>query len=164
MEYWDVLDSNRNLTGKTVLRGNPLKQDEYHLVVHVWIKNSKNQFLISKRTPNKSYPGMWETTGGSAVSGDDSLKTALKETLEELGLKLESHKGEIIFQMKRSTHPDFLDVWLFEQEVDLNTLKFQHDEVSAARWVDKEEIKKMILTGKFVPVFDYLDDLFKRYS
>lgn len=31
---------------------------------------------------------MWETTGGSAVAGDDSLTAALRETKEELGIDL----------------------------------------------------------------------------
>ncbi len=72
MEYWDVLDSNRNKTGKVILRGDAFNENEYHLIVHVWIKNSKNQFIISKRKNDKyPYPGLWECTGGSAVSGDD---------------------------------------------------------------------------------------------
>jgi predicted N-acetyltransferase YhbS len=40
-ELWDVYDKNRNKTGKIVERGKPMSQDEYHLVVEIWIKNSK---------------------------------------------------------------------------------------------------------------------------
>ena len=35
----------------------------------------------------------WETTGGSALAGDDSLTAALRETKEELGIDLDPQKG-----------------------------------------------------------------------
>ena len=44
-EIWDIYDENRNLTGKTIKRAeyiNKIKENEYHLVVHIWIKNDKN--------------------------------------------------------------------------------------------------------------------------
>lgn len=41
MEFWDILDRNGNKTGKTVERGKPMRQDEYHLVVQVWINQKK---------------------------------------------------------------------------------------------------------------------------
>ena len=37
MEYWDIYDRSGNKTGRTVERGMPMAQDEYHLVVHVWV-------------------------------------------------------------------------------------------------------------------------------
>ncbi len=43
-ELWDVYDENRNLTGKTISRKKFLSGNgEYHLVVHIWIKNSNNE-------------------------------------------------------------------------------------------------------------------------
>ena len=62
MELWDILDGNGNKTGKTVERGKTMRQDEYHLSVHIWIKNSNGEFLITKRTANKKIlPNMWAT-------------------------------------------------------------------------------------------------------
>lgn len=55
-ELWDIYDKNRRPTGRTVERGKPMRQDEYHIVVNVWIINSKGQWLISRRTPNKHLP------------------------------------------------------------------------------------------------------------
>lgn len=37
-EIWDIYDENRNLTGKTIKRAeyiNKIKENEYHLVVHI---------------------------------------------------------------------------------------------------------------------------------
>ena len=162
MELWDILDENRNKTGRTVQRGKPMKQDEYHLVVHVWIRNSKGEYLISKRTPNKTYPNKWETTGGSAIVGDDSLQAALREVKEELGVDLSTSKGKCVFSLKRQhrNFPDFLDVWLFKEDVDISKVVYQPEEVCDAKWATEEEIYSMIDNGEFVDVFTYLDDLF----
>lgn len=62
MELWDILDGEGNKTGKTIERGKRMGQDEYHLLVQVWIKNSNGEFLITKRSPNKKlFPNMWAT-------------------------------------------------------------------------------------------------------
>ncbi len=39
MEEWDLLNENRELTGKTHIRGEKLAPGELHLVVHVCIFN-----------------------------------------------------------------------------------------------------------------------------
>lgn len=163
MEIWDVYDENRVLTGKKVVRGIPMAQDEYHLVVHVWIMNSKKELLISKRTPNKTFPNMWECSGGSAVEGDSSMDAALREVEEEIGVVLDPERGRCLYTDKRQHHsfPDFRDVWLFEAEVELSELKFQEDEVSDAKWATMSEVRNMISDGTFISHFEYLDQLFE---
>jgi isopentenyldiphosphate isomerase len=164
-ELWDILDVNRNKTGRTVERGKPMKPDEYHLVVHVWIKNSKDEYLITKRTANKPYPLMWETTGGSAITGDDSLSAALREVKEEIGINIPTGKGKVFLSLTRQHDdcPDILDVWLFENiDIDINELTFQPEEVCDAKWAAPEQILNMIDEGVFVNVFTYLDELFRK--
>ena len=162
MEIWDIYDENRVKTGKTVRRGQPMAQDEYHLVVHVWIKNSNGQYLISKRTPNKTFPLMWESTGGSATTGENSLEAALREVKEEIGITLNPNMGKCVFRFKRQhiKCSDFLDVYLFEQDININDVVYQEDEVCGAKLVTKEEILNMIDKGEFVAVFKYLNELF----
>lgn len=163
MELWDILDEDGNKTGKTVERGKPMKQDEYHLVVHVWIKNSSGEYLISKRTPNKTFPNMWETTGGSAIVGDDSLQAALREVKEEIGVDLSPERGKCLFRLKRQhkDFPDFTDVWLFNEDVDIRKVVYQPEEVCGAKWATPAQIRALIEAGEFVGVFTYLDELFE---
>ena len=42
-EVWDIYDENRIKTGRTMIRGNEIKNGDYHLVVHVCIFNSKGE-------------------------------------------------------------------------------------------------------------------------
>ena len=54
MELWDAYDENRKPLGYTVKREKfDSLNNEYHIVVHIWIKNSKGEYLIQKRSSNK---------------------------------------------------------------------------------------------------------------
>lgn len=123
-ELWDIYDINRKPTGRTVERGKPMKSGEYHIVVNVWIRNSKGEWLISKRTPNKHFPLLWEPTGGSAVSGESSFDAAIRETREELGVELDPEKGKLFASATRQAKkfPDFLDVWVFEHDCSIDSV------------------------------------------
>ena len=163
-ELWDVLDEYCNKTGRLCERG-PMEQGEYHLVIHVWIMNEKGEFLISKRTSNKPFPNLWECTGGSAVAGDDSISTAIKEVKEELGITLDHKNGQLFKHYTRHFEDgsgDFVDVWLFRQTADLSEVVFQIDETCDAMLANKDKINQMIDDGIFIgrDIFPYLDELF----
>jgi 8-oxo-dGTP diphosphatase len=70
VELWDIYDKNRQKTGKIHERGKPISEGDYHLVVQVWIRNSKGEYLISKRHPNKPHPNLWECPGGSVLKDE----------------------------------------------------------------------------------------------
>lgn len=155
-EIWDVYDENRRKTGRVHRRGDFLRPGDYHLVVHVWIQNRHGEYLITKRAPNKGFPNMWETTGGSALQGDDSLRAALREVKEETGLTLVPESGKCILSYRRSDA--FTDVWLFRQEFDLEKVVLQEGETTDKMKADKNKIRALLKEGAFVP-FTYLDDL-----
>ena len=65
MEEWnDVYDAQRRRTGKTHLRGTPWAPGEYGLVVCVWVYDGRGRLLLTRRAPEKSFPGTWENSGG----------------------------------------------------------------------------------------------------
>jgi 8-oxo-dGTP diphosphatase len=152
MEIWDVLDREGARTGRTVARGQPLLPGEFHLVVDIWVRNRNGKYLISKRAPGKSYPGMWETTGGCAIAGEDSLTAALREVKEEVGLALTPTAGRIIHRThgKRSLFPSVLEIWLFDEDIPDVEPRCQAEEVSEAKWADKNEIAAMLEAGLFL--------------
>jgi len=165
-EYWDVLNADRNKTGRVHMRGTPMKAGDYHVVVHVWIWNKKGEFLISKRSPGIDLAGFWQTTGGSAVTGDTSLGAALRETQEELGVILDPFAGERFYTTRLEHDNDpggwFLDAWLFRAEVDLKEVVLQEGETCDAMWASRETILEMCAAGTFFDneKWSYMDELF----
>ena len=85
-ERWDLVDRNRIPTGQTRRRGEKAPPGIYHIVVLGWVINRKGEFLISRRSPEKSNPLLWETTGGAKQAGEDSLKAVVREIREEVGI------------------------------------------------------------------------------
>lgn len=155
-ELWDVYDENRNLTGRLQRRGDMLEDGVYHLVVHVWTRNSKGEFLLTRRSPNKGFPHMWEATGGSALAGDDSLTAAVREVREETGLTLDPTAGRCVITYRRENY--FCDVWLFHHEFDLNQVILLEGETCDKMRADAEQIRQMYRDGILVP-YCYLDEL-----
>jgi isopentenyldiphosphate isomerase len=54
----------------------------------------------------------------------------------------------------------FDDVYLIEQEVDIDNLSLQYEEVQNVKWASKEEIFSMIESGEFIPYYQSLIQLF----
>ena len=98
MEFWDLYTEDRKLTGIEHIRGEKLPENMYHLVVHVWIKNSKGEYLISQRSASRlTFPLMWECVGGSVLKGESSIDGAIREAKEEVGVELLPDNGKLIF-------------------------------------------------------------------
>lgn len=155
-EQWDVYDENRVLTGRLHRRGDPLGAGEYHLAVHVWQRNAAGEFLLTQRAPNKGFPNLWECTGGSALAGDDSLTAALREVREETGLTLDPTKGRRMMSIQGFDR--FTDVWLFENEFDLDAVALLPGETVDKMRATKEEILRMWHNGLLAP-YVYIEEL-----
>lgn len=156
-EIWDILDEERQMTGRVQRRGEELAKGDYHLVVHIWMRNSNGEFLLTKRSENKGYPLMWETTGGSALSGDDSLTAALREVEEETGIKLSADKGKVLFTHKREEA--FIDVYLFESvDIPLSDINLLEGETIDKGYFSLFDVISMYEEGKFVP-YPYFERL-----
>jgi isopentenyldiphosphate isomerase len=163
MEQWDILDEHGNKTGKIVERGTELEKGEFRLIIDAWIINSNKEFLISKRLPTKQpEPDKWNPVCGSAIAGEDSISAALRETKEELGITLDARNGKLI---KRFTGwlNALIDVWLFYQDVDIDTVVLQKEETDDVMWVTSSQLKQIIEKDGFISHgrIPYIDELFK---
>ena len=156
MELWDVYDADRRLTGRTMVRGERFQPGDYHLVVHICIRNSAGEMLIQRRQPFKQgFPGMWDVSvGGSAVAGDTSARAAEREVEEELGLTL--HLQGRTPHLSLNFNEGYDDFYIVDQDVDLSALHLQESEVAEVRWASKAEILELIRDGSFIPYHESL--------
>ena len=149
------------MTGRIHIRGEEVPQGFYHLVVHIWIRNSKGEYLISQRSADRpAYPLMWECVGGSVTKGEDSLTGALRETKEEVGLTLSPEDGKLVYSVVGRVvngvkFTDIVDVWLFEYDGPVSLDQATTKEVAQTDWMTKEQIKELFDTGKLVHTLGY---------
>lgn len=158
MEIWDLYDENRALIGEHT-RGVELPADSYHLVVHVWIKNSQGKYLISQRAESRpTFPLMWECVGGSVLKGESSLQGALRETREEVGVILSAENGRLLFSNTRKQYKDIMDVWLFTYDGDVSLENATTDEVRQTMWLDRNDLLRLKQENQLVHTLDYFFD------
>lgn len=145
MEILDIYDENRIFTGKTMNRERgkiALKDGEYVIQVKCWILNKENKILLTQRKADKYNGGMWEPTGGLAISGETSKQAITRELFEEIGLKVNEDTIDLI-DSYRDDH-FFRDVYLIRDNVLLENIKFNDGEVADAKYVTIEEFKEML--------------------
>ena len=151
MELFDLYTADREKTGRTMVRGQPVPEGYYRLVVHVCIFDPSGRMLIQQRQPFKrGWSNLWDiSVGGCAVAGDSSRSAAEREVREELGLSLDL--TGIHPTLTLNFGHGFDDYYVLTREVDLNALRLQPEEVQAVQWADEAEILRMIDSGAFIP-------------
>ena len=158
MEIVDKFDNKRRPLHKTSERHDKV-DGKYRQSVHTWIQNSKGEFLIQKRTPNKKFfPNMWSQTGGGVDTGETTLQAALRECKEELGIDINPNNMELILSFKRKY--DFVDVWRVKQDIDISELVLQEDEVADVKWATIDEIKDLMNSGKLAKSIEVYFNMF----
>lgn len=165
MELWDLYDEHGEFIGSDHIRGEEIPQGCYHLVVHIWIRNSKGEYLISQRSADRpSFPLMWECVGGSVLKGEDSLTGAIREVREEVGVLLPAKHGRLVKSVVREevngvSFRDILDVWLFEYDGPVALEQATTHEVAQTAWMTKAQIQQLLDNGELVQTLSYFFEI-----
>lgn len=156
MEFWDIYDENKQLTGRKMKRNDwCLKEGEYHLTVLGVIARPDGTFLITKRVMTKAWaPGWWEVSGGGVQAGESSEEAVRREVKEETGLDVRNAEGGYAFTYKR-VNPDegdnyFVDVYRFVMDIDEKDVSFQKAEIDGHMFATREQIESFAKEGKFL--------------
>lgn len=146
VEYNDIYDYHRNLTGRVHRRGTRWKLGDYGLVVCVWVYDGKGNLLLTRRAPGKSYAGTWENTGGAAQMGENSRQAIVRELFEETGIRAGEEEFEYLCSDRSRNF--FFDFYCLKNETPLNQIKLLPGETDAVQWVSMERVRSMIRNGE----------------
>lgn len=147
MEIRDLYDLNKNVTGRTFKKGEPIPEGFFYLIVAIFIENEKGEFLLQKRVARKG--GQWSTTSGHPKSGENSIQGILAEVREELGLDFSKEKLEIFETWVNKDQ--FFDIYYLKKDISLDEIITQEEEVDGVRWATIEEIEQFNKQGLFEP-------------
>ena len=153
MEFNDVYDKYRNLTGRLHRRGTRWKFGEYGLVVCVWVIDGKGNVLLTRRAPGKSFAGTWENSGGAVKVGENSLTAIARELFEETGIRAEQGEFELLGSDRdRHTHYDF---YCLKREVPLEQIVLLPGETDDVQWASMEKVRRMVRTGEICRIIGH---------
>lgn len=150
MEFNDVYDKDRHLTGRVHRRGTPWRRGEYGLVVCVWVYDGHGRLLLTRRAPGKSYAGTWENSGGAAQAGETSREAMARELWEETGIRAEPEEFELIATDRdRICHYDF---YCLHRDIPETEVILQPGETDGVRWATFSQIHALIREGKICKI------------
>lgn len=166
IEYWDIYDSDKQPTGRTMLRNDwNMQPGDYHLTVLGVIRRSDGKFLITRRVMTKSWAaGWWEVSGGGVQAGETSEEAVRREVLEETGLDVANAAGGYVFTYRRDNPAEgdnyFVDVYRFDMEVSDADVKIRQEEAMEFKFANLDEIRKLAEEGIFLH-YDSIKQVFE---
>lgn len=167
-ERWDIYDSDKKLTGRTMKRNDwHMADGDYHLSVLGVIRTVGDKYLITRRVATKEWaPGSYEVSGGGVRAGETSEEAVRREVLEETGLDVnKAVSGGYIFTYRRDNHEEqnnyFMDVYEYIMDISENDIHLQTEETDEFRFATAGEIKELADQGRFLH-YDSIKQIFEK--
>jgi len=143
-EFIEELDINSNII--SVYPKSELKNRMFlHKCSLVIPRTFNNKFIFSKRSKTQyPFPDTWICCiGGKVLKNESYLDGAIRESIEEVGFKL-NLKKICHFVYDKKDYKAFFMIYTTEEEIDPNNLKPDPKEIQYFKSFSLEEIKKEI--------------------
>lgn len=152
MELEDLYDKNFNKLNKTIRRRiDEIPEGCYVMMSYALIKNN-DKYLLEQATArsNKTLA----IPGGHVIAGEDGLTGLKRELKEELNLENVTikHLDTIIYPYNSY----IFNIYLIEDEIDIDSIEYDTNEVVNINWYSKEEIINKIKDEKVNRGYAYI--------
>lgn len=168
--FVDVVDEKDNRIGQVSIEEAGKTKNGITRAVVVFVFNSNGEVFLRKQSQNKASlqkrsetklndPLCWTSSVlGTVGSGESYLEAAVRETREELGIKIEPYDLEFVdklFAKTNSAH--FFQVYVLYWD---GIVKPNRAEINTGKFFSIQEVHKMINSGeKFTPFFEKVFEL-----
>lgn len=148
-ELLDLVDDKDQVIG-TILRSeyqNMVDQKlGYIRAVDMFIVNSEGKLWIPKRTANKRIApnGLDYSVGGHVDSGETYMQALVRETEEELNIKLNPAHLELVKKFAPASTAYFRSVYLYKSDEMPN---FNPNDFVSAEWMTPSELLQKLAAG-----------------
>ncbi|HAG12888.1 MAG TPA: hypothetical protein DCG49_03375 [Ruminococcus sp.] len=132
-EYLDLYYADQQKTGQRIVRGEPIPDGCYIMLVSILTRRPDGKILITRRAPEKKYAGRWEITGGCVQAGESPCEGAVRELREETGISAQT--ADLVpcgTEMRKYFVHNF---FLLDLQSDITAVSLQKGETDAAKWV-----------------------------
>ncbi|MBQ4542521.1 MAG: NUDIX domain-containing protein [Clostridia bacterium] len=139
-EQREFYDKNSNPTGITYFKGDKAPDGLYPMVVMVCIQNSKGEFLMQKRVPEKG--GDYGVTGGHPKKSETPIEGMLTEIKEELGISVNESDLEIFDEGCDGT--DCYKMYYLKLDLEVQDFVIQKEELTEVEWFSISKLQEMV--------------------
>ena len=152
MELEDLYDGNFNRLDKTIRRRvDEIPEGCYVMMSYALIKNN-DKYLLEQATARSN--NTLAIPGGHVLAREDGL-TGLKRELKE-ELNLEDIKVKHLDTTIYPYNSYIFNIYLIEDEIDIDSIEFDTNEVVNINWYSKEEIINKIKDEKINKGYAYI--------
>lgn len=142
MEYNDIYDIHRRPTGRVHKRGTPWAQGDFGFVVCVWVYDGEGRVLLTRRAPQKSFPGTWENSGGAVKAGETSRQAVARELREETGIEAAEEEFQLLETGREGNiHYDY---YCLRRDTPLSQIVLLPGETDGVQWATFQQVHEMI--------------------
>jgi len=142
-EIFDVVNERDEVIGQQT-RSEVHRLGLQHRAIHVLVFNNRGQLFLQKRSMKKDrQPGLWDSSAsGHLDRGEDYDACAIRETHEELGLKL-SIAPKRLFKLAAGPETDQEHVWVYRAEAE-GPFNLHPDEIERGDWFNPQAVNRWI--------------------
>lgn len=173
-EFLNLIDETAHITAQSKPRSLVHRDGDLHAAVHVWVIRRRDMgvyVLLQKRSHQKKIsPDCYDVSAAGHVTQNGEFRaTAVRETAEEIGLKVKREQLQLIGLLEN--HHDEGDkhdnelraVYLYNGAVDEDSLMLQESEVSEIGWAELDEVLTVMKNEGFPNCLDLRElDLIKK--
>lgn len=162
-EMVKILNEHGEETGLITEKLKAHKEGICHGISAVAIINSDGKVLLQKRAITKrDAPGKWDLSAAGHISSNDTIKeAAIRETFEEIGIKIMEEDLEQIdaYLYKKEGVNKYINhytyLFIVRKDLDENSIVLQKSEVDEVKFVDKNEYTTMLNNGEMSGAMKY---------
>jgi len=159
MEYFEIIDYPGKTTGKKKLRNRVHTDGDWHRASHIHLVNPvRKTIFFQQRSPNKLIAAnlIDAAVGGHHTFGEDETTVVQRETLEEVGLDLQHHPGELVRiggyhiginedLVQGIQDYELRDVHIFVADLSIETFSLQQEELFAILEFRNQDVLDLFL-------------------
>ena len=155
-EQLEIIDESGRVVGRVpraMCHGDPSLA---HRAVHVFVKNSRGDVFLQKRSRAKRVqPGRWDTSvGGHLAPGEGYGAAALRELEEELGVKL-ADPARLVrchdYVWRSAIETEHVRTFVLEHVEHDGPFTLHPEEIEDGRFWSEREIREAVGTGVLTP-------------
>ncbi|MBQ7328739.1 MAG: NUDIX domain-containing protein [Oscillospiraceae bacterium] len=111
-------------------------------MVCVWVYDGEGRVLLTRRAPQKSFPGTWENSGGAVKAGETSRQAIARELLEETGIEAAEEEFQLL-ETSREGNIHY-DHYCLRRDTPLSQIVLLPGETDGVQWATFQQVHEMI--------------------
>ena len=147
-ERLDLVNERDEVVGQ-ILRTDPALRWERVRVINAFLRNSRGELWIPRRSPGKSlYPNALDVSVGGAVQSGETYEEAFRrEAREELNLEIDALPWRELaaFSPFQTTLSSFMRVYELRSDA---APSFNPDDISGGEWLTPGQVLEHIAAGE----------------